>query len=519
MTESWGSRYPVHTGNGDLFQQQEAEATSIRNARNYDSFSEQFGYELSSSTIDPNCPTHPNTERNFRAMNQTTSLAHYDRDVYDKITDVVQFLKEFGRSIALSKMFGIDTEAQGQILAMECMTRKCTPLTLAERYHFIFGKLSMKAETMLADFRTKMGGDFKIIERSAERAEIELMWNGMPNRFSISWADVQKEPFVYEGKEKEVLAKLAAKKPVEMKTKYQTSRGRMQMLWARLVSDSIRALCPEVVSGSYTPEEIEDFDEYQEQPAKGKRQQTTVQSSIVTEQPKSSPAATNATTSTKTVDAEVIDANEMVSADQINTITQLLERIQPTQEQIENMQAKRAVSNWRQLTKDQAVELIDRLLALIAQRESEVEQTANQSVNQQTNQPVNQDSEPSADDITDPTADEFPPREEAPVMSVRDDSPATAEQIATIKSLAKEIEQNQPGFSSKLGRKILESGLQRFADLTVAEAQDLIGQLGLKNISAFIESTLVGHAKHAEQGGQQGNQQAESEQEQPTAAA
>lgn len=512
MTESWGSRYPDFTGNGDLFQQQEAEANSIRGNRNWSGFSDQFGYELSSSTIDPNFPTHSNTERNFRPMNQTnqtTSLAKYDRSAYDNITDIREFCKDFGRAIALSKMFGVDTEAQGQILALECITRKCSPLTLAERYHFIFGKLSMKAETMLADFRAKFGGEFKIIERSPERAQIELMWNGIPYTFSITWEDIRKEPFPYEGKEKDVLVKLAAKKPVELKAKYQTPRSRMQMLWARLVSDSIRVICPEVVTGSYTPEEIEDFDEFQE-PAQ--QQQKSKRSTVQTVTPEPTQTVTPTVTAepTKTVNAEVIETSEMVSAEQINVITKLLEQIQPTQEQIEKMKAKRAVSNWRQLTKDQAVELIVKLSALISQQDSE--------------KPVNQDSEPSSDEITDPTADEFPPRgesaTEAPAIAVRDDSPATSEQIATIKSLAKDIEQNQPGFTSKLCQKVLSAGLMKFADLTVAEAQDLIGQLGLKNISAFIESSLVGHAKYAEQqADQQVNQQTESAQEQPTAAA
>lgn len=32
------------------------------------------------------------------------------------------------------------------------------------------------------------------------------------------------------------------------------------MLWARVTSDGVRALCPEIVAGVYTPEEIADFE-------------------------------------------------------------------------------------------------------------------------------------------------------------------------------------------------------------------------------------------------------------------
>jgi hypothetical protein len=43
------------------------------------------------------------------------------------------------------------------------------------------------------------------------------------------------------------------------------------MLWARLVSDTVRALDPGVNSGAYTPEELQDFNE-QPQPERPKRQ-------------------------------------------------------------------------------------------------------------------------------------------------------------------------------------------------------------------------------------------------------
>ena len=33
----------------------------------------------------------------------------------------------------------------------------------------------------------------------------------------------------------------------------------MQMLWARVVSDAVRCVCPQANQGSYAPEEVEDF--------------------------------------------------------------------------------------------------------------------------------------------------------------------------------------------------------------------------------------------------------------------
>ena len=47
-----------------------------------------------------------------------------------------------------------------------------------------------------------------------------------------------------------------------MKPKYRTNRSRMQMIWARCVSDGVRVVCPAACQGVYTPEETEDIAEY-----------------------------------------------------------------------------------------------------------------------------------------------------------------------------------------------------------------------------------------------------------------
>jgi hypothetical protein len=52
------------------------------------------------------------------------------------------------------------------------MVRGMPPLTLAEKYHLIQGKLSMRADAMLAEFNAR-GGKHKIKERSPERVAID----------------------------------------------------------------------------------------------------------------------------------------------------------------------------------------------------------------------------------------------------------------------------------------------------------------------------------------------------------
>jgi len=54
--------------------------------------------------------------------------------------------------------------------------------------------------------------------------------------------------------------KIYKSKNDELKFNWSTPRKRKQMLWARLVSDVVRAIAPQVVKGIYTPEEVADFD-------------------------------------------------------------------------------------------------------------------------------------------------------------------------------------------------------------------------------------------------------------------
>uniref|UniRef100_A0A6M3KX87 Uncharacterized protein n=1 Tax=viral metagenome TaxID=1070528 RepID=A0A6M3KX87_9ZZZZ len=183
--------------------------------------------------------------------------------VYDRFSSPDAYLESLGKAIMHSEMFGCTNASQGKILALECAARKAPPMSLAERYHIIKGKLSMKADAMLADFRTKVGGSHHVNARTPQAAEIQLSRGDETQLFRLTWEEAQQEPFVYLGAESTVVEKLANGKQGDLtiKPKYRTPRSRMQMLWARVVSDGVRAMAPEVVAGYYTPEEVSDFAE------------------------------------------------------------------------------------------------------------------------------------------------------------------------------------------------------------------------------------------------------------------
>lgn len=151
-------------------------------------------------------------------------------------------IEAVGKYIAGSGMFGCKNEAQGVVLAMTCHMEGITPIQFNRIYHMIDGKPSMRADAMLAEFN-KRGGKHEVLRRDAEEAAVKL--NGVA--FSLKWDEAKKEPFVFQ------------KDGKTLKTNWASPRARMQMLWARVVSDGVRTVMPEVAAGIYTPEETEDM--------------------------------------------------------------------------------------------------------------------------------------------------------------------------------------------------------------------------------------------------------------------
>ena len=159
--------------------------------------------------------------------------------------DPVCAAKQIGEWFAKSGMFGCKSVEQGQVLALACIAERKNPIQILREYHMIDGRLSMRADAMLAGFR-QGGGKYKVLARTADKAAIEMSVDGNTEKFSLTWDEAKHEPFV-------------SGRDGKLKTNWATPRARMQMLWARVVSDAVRTMMPEVVAGAYTPEEIGDM--------------------------------------------------------------------------------------------------------------------------------------------------------------------------------------------------------------------------------------------------------------------
>lgn len=176
----------------------------------------------------------------------------------------VQNMQDFaavGDLIAASGMFGAKNQAEGFVIAGMCHQTGMSYMEFMETYHFFQGRISMRADAMLSKL-IEHGGTFEVVKRTPAMAEIKVQCGSAKGNFSFSWEDAVQEPFIYAGGPRDQLKEL--EKPLESRTfkpKYQTPRSRMQMLWARVISDGVRTVCPQAVRGCYTPEEISDFSE------------------------------------------------------------------------------------------------------------------------------------------------------------------------------------------------------------------------------------------------------------------
>lgn len=292
--------------------------------------------------------------------------------LYDNVSDPIAAVERFGTILAKSRMFGCENEQQGMVLAMACLAERRNPIELKRTYHIIDGNLSMRADAMLAELRQR-GGKHKVVERTADVAEIEVTFDGQTLRERLTWDDAKSEPWPFR-KDKKTL-----------KTNWETPRARRQMLWARVVSEVVRTIAPEVVAGVYTPEESAEFNDTENTaPAAVDVEQLMQQTALATGSVRHPIVQREQDDAQYVVDAEfqVVDdkptepprtdqVDGMSTVDQRRELRDLFDGIGATAEQINKALDKRGAKSFRELTSDQAAELIEALKAKIGKAAEE----------------------------------------------------------------------------------------------------------------------------------------------------
>ena len=178
-------------------------------------------------------------------------------------------LQWYGQMAAASQMFGAITPPEGVMICGICHQTGISWLEFAETFNIMHHRISKRTDAILADFQER-GGVCEIVSRTDEKAEAKFTFGKTKYTSTVKWDDCLTEPFIYQGKEEAIVNSIAANNTAAlvMKPKYRTKRSRMQMMWARCVSDGVRVVCPAACQGVYTPEEVEDIAEY-DAPAPG----------------------------------------------------------------------------------------------------------------------------------------------------------------------------------------------------------------------------------------------------------
>ena len=176
--------------------------------------------------------------------------------VYDRITDPLAAIKTLGGAIFKSGIFGLDKPEQGEILAMQCLAERKSPLELARTYHFIQGQLAIRSDALLAKFH-QIGGTVSWQKRTDNEVEATF-------RKGTSYANIVATM-------KEYIENGTATKADGKTLKDNWKKWPRRMLTARAVSEGVRLVAPECCFGVYVAEEILDANIPQKQ---------TVQSSL-----------------------------------------------------------------------------------------------------------------------------------------------------------------------------------------------------------------------------------------------
>jgi hypothetical protein len=162
--------------------------------------------------------------------------------VYDRISDPMSAIKTLGLAIFKSGIFGLDKPEQGEILAMQCLVEKKSPLELARTYHFIQGQLAIRSDALLAKFQIA-GGKVEWITRTDELVE-------------AVFSKGDSKPVTIIASMKEYVGNGTALGK-DGKPKDNWKKWPRRMLTARAVSEGVRLVAPECCFGTYTVEELD----------------------------------------------------------------------------------------------------------------------------------------------------------------------------------------------------------------------------------------------------------------------
>ena len=172
--------------------------------------------------------------------------------VYDKIANPLEFATAMGP--AASSIMGAPLD-QGPAIALTALCEGYTLVEMRRRYHWIGGRPVMQAAAMLAEFRMNYGGDYTVDYREADGCRMTFRdAAGREYKVALTWEDCEASRWPWVNWKDHARG---------LKDNWATPLDRKTMIFSRLVSDSLKFICPELAAGVYTPEEMQDVIEGQ----------------------------------------------------------------------------------------------------------------------------------------------------------------------------------------------------------------------------------------------------------------
>lgn len=146
-------------------------------------------------------------------------------------------------AVAKSGLFGVKTPEQAMALMLIAQAEGLHPAIAARDYHVINGKPALKADAMLSRFQAA-GGKVEWKEYTGEKC-IGIFSHAQGGSVEVIWT-------------------LAMATKAGLTNNPTWNKFSRAMLRARCISEGIRTVYPGVISGFYTPEEVQDFTQPEE---------------------------------------------------------------------------------------------------------------------------------------------------------------------------------------------------------------------------------------------------------------
>lgn len=150
-----------------------------------------------------------------------------------------QVMERMAATVAKSGLFGMKTPEQALTLMALAQSEGIHPMTAVRDYHIIEGRPSLKADTMLARFQ-QAGGKVDWLALTDKKVEAKFS-HSAGGTATIAWTIEMAQG-----------AGLAGRNVWKSYPR--------AMLRSRVISEGVRTVFPSVISGVYTPEEVQDID-------------------------------------------------------------------------------------------------------------------------------------------------------------------------------------------------------------------------------------------------------------------